>query len=226
MGQRFQNLSSCPFVSPGLDSDANNGGASGLLPNISGRDLVPCFALLLRHPLPSRFSSPLCTPHPHPFSSILLLRPGLQRRVKPSGSSLMGRRGRFTRQQQLTGLVPAFCGTREAGGSDAAVGAGGGAGLVPGPSTPQTRPAGGHTVPEAAGFLTLLPPLYAGTPPLFFNPQLCITLPTHSRLSTPFVSYCQRWQVWSRGQRGGRRTGRAPPVCPPIQVTSWTSEGH
>ena len=138
MGQRFQNLSSCPFVSPGLDSDSNNGGASGRLPNISGPGLVPSFALLLRQPLPSRFSSPLCppSPHTHPTSSILLLGPGLLRRVMPSGSSLMGRRGRVSRQQQLTGLGPAFCGTWEAGGSDAAVGAGGGAGVVPGPSTP------------------------------------------------------------------------------------------
>ena len=48
----------------------------------------------------------------------------------------MGRSCRVSRPQQVTGLGPAFCGTREAGGSDAPVGAGGGAGVVPGPSTP------------------------------------------------------------------------------------------
>ena len=118
---------------PGLQDSSNRPG------------LVPCFALLLRHPVPSRFSSPFCPPTPH---------------IPPSGPDFMGRHGWVTRPQQLTGPGPAFSGTREAGGSDAAAAAAGGAGVVPGPFTP--RPAGGRTGPEAAGFLTPLPRRWRG----------------------------------------------------------------
>ena len=50
---------------------------------------VPCFALLLRHPVPSRF----CPPPPplHLPSFPRADGPGLQRIVMPSGSSLIGR---------------------------------------------------------------------------------------------------------------------------------------
>ena len=51
------------------------------------------------------------------------------------------------RQQHLTLPDPAFCGALEAEGSDVTVVAGGGAGVVPGPFTPE--PAGGPTGPEA-----------------------------------------------------------------------------
>ena len=77
--------------------------------------------------------------------------------VMLQGSSLIGRHSWVVRQQQLTGPGPAYCQTREAGGSDATVGAGGGADVVPGPFTPQARPAGGHMDLQAAGFLTQLP---------------------------------------------------------------------
>ena len=72
---------------------------------------------------------------------------------------------------------PAFCGAREAGGPDATVGAGGGAGVVPGTFTPQRLNL--LVILRAPKLLDSLRRClcrYAGIPaPLFFNPRLCIT---------------------------------------------------
>ena len=85
------------------------------------------------------------------------------------------------RQQHLTLPDPAFCGAREAGGSDATVGAGGGAGVVPGPLTPQ--PAGGPTGPEAAGFFAPLP-----LPLRWYPPSPLLQPPTLHHFTIPLLS--------------------------------------
>ena len=71
-----------------------------------------CVAVETPSPFPFQLTLLPTPPPPGPTSSLLLRRPGLQRIrriVLPSGSSLMGRHGWVTRQQQLTGPGPVLC---------------------------------------------------------------------------------------------------------------------